>query len=301
VLAEALAYVGIVAMVVAAALADVAFPAGLGPNVGLAAAVTAAFWGAALAVPARLGRQSVRIRSALLFASLGPFAELVAFSTGVGAGWTVRAAALTTAGATLAVAAVLWRLHRRLPQQAGVLLYTAATAGIATTFLDYESLSLIGSAVCAVGGIWFALAWGGLIAPRRGGTVLGAITALLGAGTVLVLGTSVLGLAVVAAMLLLALAFRDLVLLGLASVSSLIVLPVALDRYFSNLTVPVVVLATAGAVVVAAVMVAGWRWDRPAGPPDAHDWSAGSSRVAVLVSALIAAGAAAAIITLGLQ
>ena len=298
VLAEAAAYIGIIAMLAAAGLAGGAFQGRFGPNAAVAAVLTAGFWGAAAAVPDWRGSAPGRIRSALLFASLLPLAELIALSTGLGLGWAIREVAIATAATTLAAAAVLWRLHRRLPQQGAVLLYATATVGLATTFLARDSLWLAGSAVWAVGAIWFLLARGGVVAPRRGGTVLGAIAAIVGAELVLGTGTSVLALGTVLAVVLLAVAFRDLILLVVATAGCLLVLPEAFGRLFGSLATPAVLLAAAGALLVAGVLVAGRR--RDAAAPAVRDWSSGSRRAAILLSVAIAAAVTAVITTAGL-
>jgi hypothetical protein len=312
VLAEAAAYAGIVAILSGAALA--AYPSRLSPDAVLAAILAAALWGAAAAVPDGQrgaaaavpdGRGRGRIRSALLVASLLPFAELIALGTGDGLGWAIRERAIATAAATLVVAAVLWRLDRRLPQQVAVLSTAVATVGLATTYLAHDSLPLAGAAAWALGAIWFALAWGGVIAPRRAATVLGAVTALLGAGAVMLLGTSALSLATLLILVLIAVAFRDLILLGLASAGGLIVLPFAVGRLFSSPTPPAVLLATAGGLLVAGVVFTTRRparSARPAEPPkpeSARDWRAGSRRTAIALSLLIAAAVAGIIAAAG--
>jgi len=298
VLAEAVAYTGIVAILSGAALA--AYPSRLSPDAVLAAILVAALWGAAAAVPAEpgRGRGRDRIRSALLVASLAPFAEFIALWTGDGLGWGIREEAIATAGATLVVAAVLWRLLRRLPQQTAVLVLAAATAGVATSYLTRDSLPLAGAAIWALGAIWFALAWGGIIEPRRGATVLGAITALLGAGAVMLLGTSALIVGTLLVLVLLAVAFGDLVLLVLASAGGLIVLPFAVGRLFSSPTPPAVLLAVAGGLLVAGVIFATRRPVRrgeASKPESARDWSTGSRRTAVVVAVIIAAAVASVI------
>ncbi len=311
VLAEAAAYAGIVAILSGAALA--AYPSRLSPDAVLAAILAAGLWGAAAAVPDGQrgaaaavpdgrGRGRGRIRSALLVASLLPFAELIALGTGDGLGWAIREQAIATAAATLAVAAVLWRPDRRLPQQVAVLSTAVATAGLATTYLAHDSLPLAGAAAWALGAIWFALAWGGVIAPRRAATVLGAATALLGAGAVMLLGTSALSLATLLILVLAAVAFRDLILLGVASAGGLIVLPFAVGRLFSGPTPPAVLLAAAGGLLVAGVVFATRRSARPGEPPEpesARDWRTGSRRTAIALSLLIAAAVASIIAAAG--
>jgi hypothetical protein len=319
VVAEAVAYTGIVAILSGAALA--AYPSRLGPDAVLAAILAAALWGAAAAVPGeprelgesgepgrspgesgQPGRGRDRIRSALLAASLAPFAELIALCTGDGLGWAIREEAIATAAATLAVAAVLWRLHRRLPQQAAVLVLAAATVGVATTYLARDSLPLAGAAIWALGAIWFTLAWGGMIAPRRGATVLGTIAALLGAGAVMLLGPSALMIATLLILVLVAVRFRDLILLGLASAGGLIVLPFAVGRLFNSPTPPAVLLAAAGGLLVASVIFATRRPVRRGGPStneSARDWTTGSRRTAVVLAVLIAAAVATVIAVAG--
>src|SRR6202050_1657356 len=92
VLAEAAAYAGIVAILSGAALAG--YPSRLNPDAVLAAILAARLWGAGGAG---------------------------ALGHGDGLGWAIREQAIAAPAATLAVAAVLWRLDRRLPQQVAVL------------------------------------------------------------------------------------------------------------------------------------------------------------------------------------
>jgi hypothetical protein len=304
-LGEAAAYAGIVAMLVAAALIGADFPASVTVNIGLSAALTGALWAAALAVRRGAGASMIRIRSVLLSASLGTFAAALILLTHAELGWPLQWAALATAALTLIVAAVQWRLHRRLLQHAGVLSYAVVTAAIAATFVRHDVFQAVGTAIWATGAIWSALAWGGVIAPRRGGLVLGSIAAVAGASALMVPGgTTVLATATVLALVLLAVAIRDLALLTVALVSALFVLPVALDRFVHPLATPAALLG-AGALLLAAVVVASRRQRdtlaaRPQAPSAGREWAAGSRPAAVVVAAFIAAGTTAAILVIGL-
>ncbi len=164
---------------------------------------------------------------------------------------------LTVAATGTAVfSAVLWAVHRRLPQHIATLTSLLIAVAAGTTMLT-EAYPWSGLAVWSVGIVWVALSWFDVF-PRRSGMALGAISAIIGA--VIVEGEewgTALALATVAALVLAAVAKRDLVVLGVASVGTLIVLPMVVDRYFPGVLPAALSLVGVGLLlVVLAVFVA---------------------------------------------
>jgi uncharacterized membrane protein len=207
-------------------------------------------------VSSGLGEAGGRLRAMLWFGSSGALFGCLAILGSESLHWDGDQVVTLAATGTTVVSAALWAVHRRLPQHIATLanLVTAVGAG---TSLVTESYPWPGLAVWGVGVVWVGLSWF-CVFPRRSGMALGAISAIIGAlivesepwGTPLALTT-------VAALVLAAVAKRDLVVLGVASVGTLIVLPMAVDRYFPGVLPAALSLVGVGLVlVVLAVSVA---------------------------------------------
>jgi hypothetical protein len=133
------------------------------------------------------------------------------------------------------------------------------------TSLATDSDVWSGLAVWGVGVVWFVLALPGIL-PRRSGSVLGALGTTVGGwllfdenwGLLLALGTAV-------ALVAVAVLRRDLPVLGVGSVATLIALPFAVEEYVPGVLPAALSLVVGGlALVVIAILTARRRRDTPA-------------------------------------
>ena len=155
------------------------------------------------------------------------------------------------------VSAALWLAHRRLLQQAAVLAFLLMATSAAVSMIT-NSYVLPGAAVWAVGAGWCVAGALDLLPPARGALVLGAVAAIVGSvwienerwGTVIALVT-------VAGLVAYAVLVRDLVLLAVASLGTLVVLPELVVRYFPGVLSAALTLVVVGLLlVVTAVLTA---------------------------------------------
>lgn len=254
-------------------------------------------------IPARLGATGARLRSVLWLASSGALAAFMAIGGSEWADWADETVVTAAALATALYSAVLWWAHRHLLQQVAVfvpLLVGVATAVSLMPDADGDSM-LPWLAVWGVSAAWLALSWGGLIPDRQVGTVLGAAGMVVGAATMVNEGWGVvLALTTVSALIVLALIFRDLYLLGIGSIGTLVVLPPIMDRYFSGALAPALALLILGVLLVVAAVVT-TRRRTEAGPGQEPRWAKGAPRVGILVAAVIAAATTVVVLTAGLS
>jgi hypothetical protein len=256
--AEAMGYLGGVIVLVGLGLVVGWFWEDLRPvaRIGLAGGAAVLLLVAGAFVSSRLGEAGGRLRAVLwagssvaTFACLGLTGEE---SLQLEGDQVVAFAATGTAVAS----AVLWALHRRLPQHIATLT-SILIAVPASVSLVTEEFIWTGLSVWGVGVAWVALSWFGVF-PRRTGMALGAIGAII--GSIMIEGenwSTILALATVAGLVLAAVVKRDLVVLGVASVGTLIVLPMAVDRYFPGVLPAALSLIGVGLLLVLlAVFVA---------------------------------------------
>ena len=172
------------------------------------------------------GRVGARLASVLWLGSTAAIAGFSAVVVDATPAWEQHAA-LVVAGVTAAWATALWARHRVLVQQVAMalaLLVTAATAVADLTASD----SLPGLAVWGVAGGWLLLGWRGALAPRR--AVMPLAAAAMTLGTLMTLPTTwgfALAFLTLASLLALALRLRELPLLVVAALGTLLVLPTA--------------------------------------------------------------------------
>jgi len=107
---------------------------------------------------------------------------------------------------------------------------------------------------------------------------------------------------VVALLTVAAVLMRDLVVLAVASVGTVLVLPTVVTRYFPGTVSAALALLAAGLLLVAAAVLAAWRpraagRDHPSGT--SRDWTTGPARVAVGGAVALVAGATAAVLIAG--
>jgi hypothetical protein len=92
------------------------------------------------------------------------------------------------------------------------------------------------------------------------------------------------------------LAFRDLLLLAVASVGALLVLPATMSRLFPGMLSAAIALLGVGVLLVGAAIVTARRRSGKPASPHHRDVSRGTLRVAVPVAAGIAIATATAIL-----
>jgi hypothetical protein len=256
---EALAYLGGVIVLVAAGLLAAQYWDALSEvaQLGVVSGGAALLLIAGLAVPKHLGATSIRLRSVLWLLStaataafLALFADLVLDLRGD------DILLVSSAGAAVLAAALWWRLPI-FPQQATFFI-ALMIAGAAMVAKATDNPQVLGLPVWVLGVVWFVLGWRGLLKPRRWVFAAGAAGMLVGAAITLPTDAGmVLALFTVLAIVVLAVLFRDLVLLGVGAFGALNILPSVITEWFpGELAPPLVLLGFGGLLVAAAVYTA---------------------------------------------
>jgi hypothetical protein len=286
--AEGLGYVGGVLVLVAAVTIAAQYWSGMGVagRLGTVAGAAALLVAAGVAAPG--GPAGMRVRAvswaAAVVAAGGAAALLGEEVLGL-EGETVGV--LAGVVATLA-ALVLAALHRTALQHTAVLAAAAFTAGIAAAVLPRGDGDVAGLAIWGVGVAWLVLGWGGVLGRDRADRV----TADLAGGAVVLLGTlfgvesdagTVLAVVTVLVLVAAGVLTRDLVLLGVGAVATLVLVPLVVSQWFPDTLAAPVALLVVGALLVAAALVAARR-RRPAAGADRR----GTPRVAVPLAAGVA-------------
>jgi len=258
---EALGYLGGVIILVASVLLTAQYWSDLATwahltIVGGAAVVLVV---AGFAVPPRLGAVALRMRAVLWLLSTGATAGFFALLAYESFGWReVDVAMLATAGAAVLAAALWWPRRDSIPQQLALVASVAGTAAAAAAELHTGVEQLPGIAVWVVGVAWFLLGRGGLLRPRRFVLAIGAAVALIGSAVTMPSDAGIaFAMVTLAAIVVLAVQMRDLVLLAIGAWGALQTLPVAINEWFPNaLAAPLALLGIGGLLVVAAVYIA---------------------------------------------
>jgi hypothetical protein len=297
--AEALGYVGGVLVLIGAVTVAGRYwsQIGMGGRLGITFGAAALLLATGAAAPARRTEVGRRLRgvcwllsAALLGTGLALLGDEVLNLRG-------ESVALLAAGGTAAPAAVLWWRHRGVLQQAALLAALAVAAGSATAHLPNGEDAVVGLAVWGVGAGWSVLGWGGVIAARNAAYVLGGAVVVIGAqftidtgwGAVLAIA-SVVGLVVAGAWL------RELVLLGVGAVGTLLTVPAVLSQYFPDtLAVPFALVGCGALLVAGAVYTA--RLRRAAAPRRRQ--AEGTRAAALVVAAGIAMAVTVAVLSVG--
>jgi hypothetical protein len=233
-------------------------------RVGVASAIAVALVTAGAFVPGRPGA-TARLRGVLwLGGSIAAFACLALAADDL-IGWEEEQIVLTAGAGTSVLAAVLWAFHRHALQQLALISALIITAW-AGTMLATNSTMWSNLSVWVVGALWFVLSLPGIV-PQRSGGVLGAIGSVLGGlmmigeenwGPLFALGTVIL-------LVVTAVVRRELGVLGVGSVGTLIALPFAVEEYFPGVLQAALSLVVAGlALVATGVYVARRRRSTPA-------------------------------------
>ncbi|WP_168929309.1 DUF2157 domain-containing protein [Nocardioides sp. GY 10113] len=300
---EALGYLGGVIVLVGAIMVGALYWDELSTAARLALIGTAAggLVAGGLLVPARLGEAGDRLRSVLWLASTGAFAGFMGVAAVDVLDLDDSAVGLAVAGTTAVWAGALWTLRHGFLQQAAtaVLLMLTAATTIVQVFPDADSLPGLG--VWGVAAAWLLLGWGGVLGPRAAVLPAAAAALVLGAMTTFPADAGVvLALATAAAVVVLAVAFRDLVLLVVGAAGSLLVLPQAVSLWFPDtLAAPLALLVVGAGMVLAALWVARRRTGSgPAG--GRRDLAAGDRLVATYAACAVAAAVALAVVVIGL-
>jgi hypothetical protein len=299
---EALGYLGGVIIMVALGLVvgNLWDKMSVGVRLALVGIVTVLLLVAGALIPARLGATGARLRSVLWLASSAALAAFLALGASEWSGWRDEGVVTFAALGTALYSAVLWWAHRHLLQHVAVFAALLVGVGTAVSMLP-DVGALLGLGVWGVSAAWFALAWGGLIPDRQVGMVLGAVGMVVGAATLVDEGWGVvLALATVSALIGLALTFRDLYLLGIGAIGTLMVLPAIMGRYFPGALAPALALLCLGVLLVVAA-VATTRRRGEAAPGEEARWAIGTPRSGLLISAVIVVATSAVIVAAGVD
>jgi hypothetical protein len=285
---EALGYLGGVIILVALGFIVGSLWGDLSVSVRLAlvGVVTVLLLVAGALIPARLGATGARLRSVLWAASSVALAALLGLGASEWTSWADEGVVTLAAWGTALYSGVLWWAHRHPLQHVVVFVSLLAGVGTGVSMLP-DAGTLSGLAVWGIGAAWLALSWGGVVPGRQVGTLLGAIGMVVGAASVVHEGwTVVLALATVSVLIGLALIFRDLFLLGVGSLGTLIVLPTIVGRYFPGSMASALVLLGLGVLlVVAAVLTTRRRGEASAG--EEPRWATGTRRSGMLIAVSI--------------
>jgi hypothetical protein len=287
--AEALGYLGGVIILVGLGLAAGWFWPDLSAGVRLAltGVVAAALLFAGLVVPVEAGRAAaLRLRSVLWLLSVTALAGFLALFADDVLGWTdERQAAFASAGSAL-LSALLWWRHHHLLLHLALLVSLVVAAGTSTSLLTAPGTAP-SACVWAVGVAWYLLGWGGVLRPRREVELAGAAAAVFGTALVAVEPWgSPLALSTLTVLAVLAVRLRDLPLLVVTALATLVDLPAIVNRYFHGLLSAAAVLLVVGGLLVATALVAVRRPgpDRaPAGPP----WNGGTATQGAVAAAVV--------------
>ncbi|HET7734491.1 MAG TPA: DUF2157 domain-containing protein [Nocardioidaceae bacterium] len=252
VLAEALGYVGGAVILAGSLLIGSWYWEDLttGVRIGLLMGAATLLLGAGALVPVTTGEVGERLRSVLWLASTGAVSGslgvLVADVLDVGD----ADGFLVVAGGTAVYAAAQWVAGRGFLQQIAFMVTLALTAVATINKADLaDDLPGLGAWVVGIG--WALLGWRGVVGPRRPVLALGSVMTVLGAMTT---GGADAGMALtmvtVLAVVVCAVALRDLALLAVGTVAALVNTPAAMTRWFPDSIAPAFALVLVGVALV---------------------------------------------------
>lgn len=291
---EALGYVGGVLVLVAAGIITARYWAGLGVTgrLSIMFGAAAVLLAAGAAVRTRSGTDRPQAAAGRRLRSVCWLLSAAALATGLGLlGDEVLHLsdddqALLVGAGTAVLAAALWLAHRAILQQAALVVSLAGTAGAAAAHLPVADEKVIGLAVWGVGVVWLLLGWGGVIGPRQASYLIGGVVAVTGAELTVSVGWgAAVGLGTAALLIAAGAWMRDLVLLGVGAIATLLTVPPALGLFFPDtLAAPVALLVVGVLLVGGALCLTGRR--RVSGGSPSHG---GSARTATGLAALVTA------------
>ncbi|HZG91544.1 MAG TPA: DUF2157 domain-containing protein [Pseudonocardia sp.] len=300
---EGLGYVGGVLVLVAAVTLAGRYWSGLGVagRLGLVLGVALLLVGAGAAVPAPPGSAGHRLRAVswvLAVVAFGGGLALLADEVVGLAGERVPFAAAV--GAAGLAALLSWR-HRTAVQQAAFVVAMAVAVGTGAALLPSAGDGQVGFALWGWGAAWLLLGWGRVVgsgsAARAAADTCGGAVATIGA--LIAVDTdpgSVLALLTAALLVAVGVGLRDLVLLGVGSVATLIVVPTVTARWFPDtLTAPLALLVAGVLLVVGALLAARRRGSGPR-PGPTGDRSLGPRAAVVAAAAVLVVTAAVVVL-----
>jgi len=299
---EALGYLGGVIILVALGLVvgNVWDELTVGVRLTIVAVAALLLLVAGALIPARLGATGTRLRSVLWVASSASLAALLGLGASEWTAWSDEGVVTFAAFGAALYSAVLWWVHRHLLQHVAVFVALLAGLGTGVSMLPHAGM-LPGLAVWGVSVAWLAFSWGGVLPDRQVGMVLGAVGMVVASAALVSEGWGVaLALATVGALIGLALTFRDLLLLGIGAVGTLMVLPPIMGRYFPGALAPALVLLAVGVLlVVAAVLTTRRRGD--AAPGAEARWATGTRRSGLLVAVAVVVVTSVVVLVAGVR
>lgn len=256
---EALGYLGGVIMLVASILIASMYWEQIGTTgrLSIVGGVAAVLLAAGFAIPLRLEDVGSRLRSVLWLVSTGAFAGFVALLGADALDVPDADLFLLVSTAVAAYATALWLLGRSFVQQAAMMVGLILTASaLVDRFTD--SYQTPGFAVWGVALIWALLGWRGLLEPRRLATAAGAAAMFVGAMMALPSYPGIaLGLVTAVAVVALAVLLRDLLMLAVGAVGTLLLLPAAVVELFpGTLAAPIAMLFVGALLVATGVFIA---------------------------------------------
>jgi hypothetical protein len=300
---EALGYLGGVIVVVATMLIAAQYWADITTawRMVIVGGAAAGLLAGGFAVPGRLGDAGSRLRATLWFAATVALAGFLAVLATDALTLEGADAMLLVAAGTTASAAVLWVLHRGLLQQVAMMVGSMLVAAAAIADLVSND-ALPGVGVWGVAVIWSLLGWGGLLRPPPAAMALGAVGAVVGAMTTMPYDAGIVfALSTSAAIVVVAVLFHDLLLLGIGGLGALLVLPNALTEWFpDSRAAPFALLALGGLLVVAALWTARRRVRHPETAQVSRDYSVGQPDIALRAAAAVVVLVVGLVLTIAL-
>ena len=258
---EALGYLGGAIVVVATMLIAGEYWGSLSSTTRVsllgAAAVVLLVGGAA--VPSRLEGLGARMRSVTWLVSTAAVAGCLGVWGSQVLDWHDQDLALLVTGGTAAYALALFLFRPAMLQQLAMMVMLGGTAAsLLAKYVDTDSWPGVG--LWVVGAGWLLLAQFGVLSPSTLGRAAGAGMALIGS----MMTTSdradaaiVFSLATVAVVVVLAVAFSDLVLLAVGSLGAVQAIIGAVNEWFPNsMSAAVVLLLVGGGLVGTAIWIA---------------------------------------------
>lgn len=278
-LVEALGYLGGVIILVASILIASLYwdQVGTSARLAIVGGVAAVLLGAGFAVPERLEEVGLRLRSVLWLLSTGAFAGFLGLLGADALNMASKDVFLLTSSGVAVYAAGLWFVGRTFVQQMVMMVGFMLTAAALTNLLGVDD-ELPGFAAWGVALIWLLLGWGGVLEPRRFVIVYGAAGMFIGALMTIPTYAGIgLALLTAVAVVTTAVLFRDLLLLAVGAVGTLLVLPSAVIELFpGDLAAPIVMLAVGALLVGAGLFIARRRHAEPQAGRRSHDVSVGT-------------------------
>jgi len=254
--------------------------------------VTGALVAGGFAVPQRLGEVGSRLRSAVWLAACAAVAGFLGVLASETFDLGDRDIGVVVATGTAVVATVLWTRHRVLVQQLAMMV--TIMLAVASAIADFvQAGALPGVGVWAVAACWLLLGWGGLLRPRGAVVPVAAVGMIVGAMTTSSYDAGIaFALVNATAIVVAAVVLRDLVLLAVGALGTLMILPTAANQWFpGRLAAPLTLVAVGAGLVVVAVWIAVRRPAGTAAAGERHDWTAGTPRTALTAAAAVAGAA----------